>query len=87
MRLIVAVGCDGKNCLLDSSEGALTKFDINSIGFEDQPKKAGVYLVELNEIEKPKNKFRYKGKFKLLYHSALMETISYNGGKLPVMEI
>jgi hypothetical protein len=72
MRLIVAVGCDGKNCLLAAGDDVREHFDIETIGFIDQPKKSGVYLVEVSETEPNNNVFRYKGTFKLLYHPEIL---------------
>lgn len=73
MKLIVAVGCDGKNCLLDAGKDVRDKFDIANIGFVNQPKKSGVYLVEVSETEPANNVFKYRGTFKLLYHPELLE--------------
>lgn len=72
MQLIVAIGCDGRNCLLDAAEDVKEKFDIANIGFVSQPSKSGVYLVEVSETEPENNLFKYRGTFKLLYHPEIL---------------
>lgn len=77
MKLLIAIGLNGNNCLLDATDDVKKRFDHNLfVGFIDQPTKPGVYLVDVsNSIpdSDDEGKYFYTGSFKLIYHPEILQ--------------